>query len=90
MSAPCPSPLADVVKIVEAMKARKQLVPRLRLDSESVSASVLQTARTATEPTAMAGSLPPVVAVAVNPATQTNEPSVVVSSDALYQIMKRT
>ena len=54
MSAPCPGHLADVVKIVEAMKTSKQLVLRLWLDSESVSVSVLQTARTATERTTMA------------------------------------
>jgi hypothetical protein len=63
---------------------------RLRLDLESVSASVLRTARTATEPTEMVVSLPPVVAVAVNLATQTSEPSVVVSPDAPLQIIKKT
>ena len=86
----CPSPLADVVKIVEVMKARKQLVLRLRLDSESVSASVLQTARTAKDPIAMALSLSPIVAVAVNTATQTSEPSVVVSHDAPQQMIMKT
>ena len=89
MSAPCPGPLADVVRIVEAMKARKQLVLRLRLDSESVSA-VCATDCANCDRTDRDVSLPPVVAVAVNPATKTSEPSVVVSPDAPFQIMKKT
>jgi hypothetical protein len=42
---------------------------------------------TATESTAMAVSLPPAVAVAVNPATQTSGPIVVVSPDAPFQVI---
>jgi len=63
------------------------LAPALPSALSSTHSQCLQTARTATESTGMAVSLPPAVAVAVNPATQTSEPSVAVSPDALVRMI---
>jgi hypothetical protein len=49
MSAPCSSPLADVVKTVEVVKVRKELIPQL----ESVPASVLLTLLVLTSPSVL-------------------------------------
>src|SRR5258708_29134477 len=90
----CSGPLADLVKTLEAVKGRKELVPRLACAPASVLAtlpepaspygllstrsSCPQSVRTVTESTVMVASPPPVLVV-VNPATQTNEHCVVLS-----------
>jgi hypothetical protein len=66
------------------------LVPALSSVLSSIRSWYLQTARTGTESTAMAVSLPPAVTVAVNPVTQTNELNVVVSPDAPSQMIKKS
>ena len=79
--------LECVPAFVPVMMLLILLAPALSSVLSSTHSLCLQTARTATESMAMVVSLPPAVAVAVNPATQTSEPIVVVPPDAPSQMI---